>query len=194
MPGGPPPAIMDGKEVILSMILSAYGNKYPALAPTVRGAGTAVAVGDVRLGEGVNLWHGAVLRGDHAPIRVGEGTNVQENAVIHVEDHCPTTIGEYVTIGHGAIVHGCTVEDEVIVGMGAILLNGCVIGKGSLVAAGALVTQNKAIPPGSLVVGSPAKVVRTLTGEELAGGLASARDYMALAGEELPLAEAGAGR
>lgn len=193
LPGEAPTAIMDGKEVISSMILSGYRNKYPALAPTVRGAETATAVGDVTLEGDVNLWHGAVLRGDHASIRVGRGSNIQDNAVIHVDDSHPTAIGCHVTVGHGAIVHGCTVEDEVIVGMGAILLNGCVIGKGSLVAAGALVTQNKLIPPGSLVVGSPAKVLRPLTPEELAGGMDSARDYMALAEEELPLAGGGIG-
>ena len=177
--------------MILPMFQYVYRGKTPKLAPGVRAAETAVAAGDVILGEDVNLWHGAVLRGDHRSIRVGKRSNIQDNAVVHTDDEHPTVIGDDVTVGHGAIVHGCTVEQGCLIGMGAILLNGCVIGAGSLVAAGALVTQNKVVPPGSLVVGPPAKVLRPLTEEELAENALSAADYAALAAESLPLVEEG---
>ena len=167
-----------------------YRGKTPKLAPGVRAAETAVAAGDVILGEDVNLWHGAVLRGDHRSIRVGKRSNIQDNAVVHTDDEHPTVIGDDVTVGHGAIVHGCTVEQGCLIGMGAILLNGCTIGAGSLVAAGALVTQGAVIPPGSLVVGSPARVVRSLRPEEAAELLQSAETYRTLSAELLPTAEA----
>lgn len=165
-----------------------FGEKIPRLSPRSLVAENATAIGDVAVEENVSLWYGAVLRADQAPITVGQGSNIQDNAVVHVSPGFPATIGQNVTVGHGAIVHGATVEDECIIGMGAILLNGCVIGKGSLVAAGALVTQGKIIPPGCLVMGSPAKVVRELTPEELAGGLASAKTYLELAQGQLPTA------
>ena len=151
-------------------------------------ADSAVAAGAVTLEQDVSLWHGAVLRGDNASITVGEGSNIQDNATVHVSPGFPTRIGRFVSVGHGAIVHGCTVEDRCIIGMGAILLNGCVIGEDCLVAAGALVPQGRVIPPRSLVIGSPAKVVRSLSQEELEHNLASAREYMALARQELPQA------
>ena len=173
------------------MIMHAYQGKLPALAAHVRAAETAAVTGDVTLGSNVNLWHGAALRGDAAPITVGANTNIQENAVVHEDPGHPVSIGRNVTVGHGAIIHGCTVEDGCLIGMGAILLNGCVIGKGSLVAAGALVLQDQVIPPASLVVGSPCRVLRPLTGEELARNLASATHYMELAEGSLPLAEEG---
>lgn len=172
-------------------MLVKFGEKSPRLSPKTLMAENATAIGDVAAEENVSLWYGAVLRADQAPIVVGQGSNVQDNAVVHVSPGFPVTIGKNVTVGHGAIVHGATVEDECIIGMGAILLNGCVIGKGSLVAAGALVTQGKIIPPGSLVMGSPAKVARELTAEELAGGLASAKTYLELAQGQLPPADAG---
>lgn len=166
-----------------------FQNRSPRISAGVRLAESADLVGDLTLEENVSVWYGAVVRADHAPIRVGENSNIQDNAVVHVEDSHSTQIGKNVTVGHGAIVHGCTVEDGCIIGMGAILLNGCIIGAGSLVAAGALVTQNKVIPPGSLVVGAPAKVLRALTGEEVADNWGSAAHYVDLAREELPLAE-----
>lgn len=171
-------------------MLVPFANKIPKISPRAYLAENATAVGDVTVEADASLWYGAALRADQAPITVGEGSNVQENAVVHVSPDFPVTIGKHVTVGHGAIVHGCTIEDECIIGMGAILLNGCVIGKGCLVAAGALVTQGKVIPPGSLVMGSPAKVVRPLTEDELAGGLASAETYLRLAQGQLPLAGA----
>ena len=173
------------------MILHAYQGRLPTMAPGVRAAETAALTGDVTLGSNVNLWHGAALRADAAPVTVGANTNIQENAVIHEDPGHPVSIGRNVTVGHGAIIHGCTVEDGCLIGMGAILLNGCVIGKGSLIAAGALVLQGQTIPPASLVVGSPGRVLRSLSGEELAGNLASATHYMELAEASLPLAEEG---
>lgn len=166
-----------------------FEQKSPQIARGVRLARSADLVGDLTLDENVSVWYGAVIRADNSPIRIGENSNVQDNAVIHVEPELSTQIGKNVSVGHGAIVHGCTVEDDCIIGMGAILMNGCVIGAGSLVAAGALVTQNKVIPPGSLVVGSPAKVLRPLTEQELAENHHSAVHYGNLARAQLPPAE-----
>ena len=134
-----------------------------------------------------NIWYGAVVRGDEAPVSVGRETNVQDNAVIHASMGYPAAIGSRVTVGHGAIVHGCTVEDGCLVGMGSILLDGCVIGAHSLIGAGALVTQHKVIPPNSLVMGSPARVIRSLTEAEIAALEVSVDDYLHLSGQ-LPLA------
>ncbi|MCI8476994.1 MAG: gamma carbonic anhydrase family protein [Oscillospiraceae bacterium] len=164
-----------------------FHGQSPTIASSARLAENAVLVGHVTLEEDTNLWYGAVLRGDESPIVVQRGSNIQDNAVVHVDDGCPVHIGQDVTIGHGAVVHGCTIEDRCIIGMGAILLNGCVIGADSIVAAGALVTQNKVIPPGSLVIGSPAKVARPLTEAERASLLESAENYRSLAAGQLPL-------
>ncbi|MBN2171907.1 MAG: gamma carbonic anhydrase family protein [Candidatus Krumholzibacteriota bacterium] len=147
----------------------------------------AQVVGRVVLGENVNVWFGTVIRGDVNIIRIGADTNVQDNATLHVDADYPLTIGARVTIGHGAVVHGCTLEDEVLVGMGAVILNGARVGRGSLVAAGALVREGDEIPPFSLVAGVPAAVKKTLdaaaTGERhrhsAAHYVASARVYAA---------------
>lgn len=141
--------------------------------------GAAVA-GNVSFGRGCSVWFNAVLRGDGKPITIGAGTNIQDGAILH-SDKFPTTLGEYVTVGHGAIVHGCTVGDNTTVGMGATILNGAKIGKNCIVGAGALVTGKMDAPDGSLVLGSPAKVVRPLTAEELAGLRPSAERYIELA-------------
>ena len=128
----------------------------------------AAVVGDVTFGPDCSVWFNAVLRGDGKPITLGAGVNVQDNAVLH-SDVSPTVLGDYVTVGHGAIVHGCTVGDNTVVGMGAILLNGARVGKNCMVGAGAVVTGKTDAPDGSVLLGNPAKVVRTLTPEELAG-------------------------
>ncbi len=161
----------------------------PAFFSVVRVAESAVIVGDVLLDNDTSVWHGAVLRGDTAGIRVGRSSNIQDNAVLHAGDGIPIRVGDLVTIGHGAIIHSCTVEDRCLIGMGAILMNNCVIGEGSLVAAGALVTQGTVIPPRSLVMGSPAKVVRELTHAEYLKNVESAKHYMDLAEKELPTME-----
>ena len=130
--------------------------------------------GDVTLGKGVSVWHNAVLRGDDGAITVGENTNIQDCAVLHEETH----VGAGCTIGHGAIVHGCVVGDNVLIGMGAIVLNGARIGDDCIVGAGALVTGRMDAPAGSMLLGSPAKVVRPLTEAEIEGSRASARGYL----------------
>lgn len=131
-------------------------------------AETAVVVGDVTLGQKASVWHHCTLRGDVNWIRVGAETNIQDNTVVHVtHGTAPTDIGARVTIGHGAIIHGCTIEEEVLVGMGATVLDHAVVGRHSVVGAQALVTKNTEIPPRSLVLGQPAEVVRDLTDEEI---------------------------
>lgn len=130
--------------------------------------------GDVTLGHEVNIWYNAVLRGDDGAIVVGEGTNIQDCAVLHEE----TTVGRGCTIGHGAIVHGCTVGDNTLVGMGAIILNGARIGSNCIVGAGALVTGKMDAPDGSMILGSPAKVVRSLTAEEIESNREAAQWYV----------------
>lgn len=146
----------------------------------------ATVRGDVRIGEGASIFYGAVLRGDRAPITIGPGSNVQENCVVHVEYDLPVVLGRDVTVGHGAILHGCTVGDETLIGMGAILLNGAVIGRHCIVGAGALVTQNTVIPDGSLVYGSPAKVKGQLDEAAIADILRNAVDYRREAADWFP--------
>ena len=140
-------------------------------------ASNATVMGDVVMEDKVNIWYGAVVRGDSGTVTLGEGTNVQDNAVIHEQ----TTLGKYCTVGHGAIVHGATLGDECLVGMGAIILNGAKLAKGCLVGAGALVTGKMDAPTGSVLLGSPAKITKTLTAEEMAGNRKNADHYIALA-------------
>lgn len=135
--------------------------------------------GDVTLGKGVSIWYNAVLRGDDGPITVGEGTNIQDCAVLHEETH----VGAGCTIGHGAVVHGCAIGDNVLIGMGAVVLNGAKVGDNCIVGAGALVTGKLDAPAGSMILGSPAKVVRPLTKEEIEGNRRSARGYLKTAEE-----------
>ena len=139
----------------------------------------AHVIGDVTMGADVGVWFGAAIRGDNEPVRIGARTNVQEGAVLHSDPGAPLTIGEAVTIGHRAIIHGCTIGDGSLIGMGAIVLNGARIGRGCLVGAGALVTEGKDFPDGSLIVGAPAKAVRSLDADAIAGLRASAEGYVA---------------
>ena len=140
-------------------------------------ADNAVVVGSVILGHGASVWFNSVVRGDNDTITIGESTNVQDAAVLHVDEGVPLTLGAHVSVGHQAVLHGCTVEDGALIGIGAVVLNHAVIGRGSLVGANALVPEGKAIPERSLVVGSPARVVRTLTEEDTAGIERIARHY-----------------
>jgi carbonic anhydrase/acetyltransferase-like protein (isoleucine patch superfamily) len=149
--------------------LDTFLTKTPTLGRGVYLAKTAVIVGDVTLGDHSSVWYHAVLRGDINRIVVGHHTNIQDHAVLHLADDYPCLVGNYVTVGHSAIVHACTIGDECLVGMGAVVLDGAVIGEQCLIGARSLVTQRMQIPPGSLVMGSPAKVVRALTSEERAG-------------------------
>jgi carbonic anhydrase/acetyltransferase-like protein (isoleucine patch superfamily) len=142
-------------------VVRRHGSHRPTLGVGVFLAETAAIIGDVVLGDGASVWYGAVLRGDVNPIRVGARTSIQDNTVVHVTaGYQGTAIGADVTVGHGAILHACVIEDECLIGMGSIILDGARIGRGSLVGAGALVTPGTDIPPGSLVIGSPARVKR----------------------------------
>nr|WP_207713462.1 MULTISPECIES: gamma carbonic anhydrase family protein [unclassified Fusibacter] len=152
----------------------------PIVPPSAFVATSASVVGKVTLGDDVNVWYGVVIRGDVNDISIGSRTNVQDNVVIHVADKYPCVIGEGVTIGHGAIVHACTIEDNVLVGMGAIVLDGAHVEKNVIIGAGTLIPPGKRIPAGSLVVGSPGKVVRELTEEEITSLEHSAEKYVAL--------------
>ena len=145
-------------------------------------AGNATVVGDVVLGENVNIWYGAVLRGDSGTITVGENTNIQDNAVLHEQ----TTVGKNCTIGHSAIVHGCTVGDNTVIGMGAVILNGAIIGNNCIVGAGALVTGKMNAPDGSIILGNPAKVVKEASPAQIEDNAHSAGHYVELAQQGLP--------
>ena len=146
--------------------LDTFLRKQPILGPNVYIASTAVVLGDVTLGAHSSVWYNAVLRGDINRIIVGEYSNVQDNAVLHLADNFPCILGRHVTVGHSAIVHACTVEDECLIGMGATILDGALIGAQSIIGANALVTQGTVVPPGSMVLGSPGKVVRQLAQAE----------------------------
>ena len=156
---------------------------YRSIAPRVHGTAfiddSAQVIGDVEIGEESSVWMCVVIRGDVNWIRIGKRSNVQDGTIVHVmtKTH-PTTIGDNVTIGHGAIVHGCTIEDQCLIGMGAILLNGATVGTGSIVAAGTLLVEGAKIPPRSLVMGSPGKVKRTLSDAEVADIQAYADRYV----------------
>ena len=152
----------------------------PTIHPTAFVAPGAALIGDVTLAEESSVWFQTVLRGDLNRIVIGPRSNVQDGAVVHLADDLGTFVGELVTVGHKAILHACTIADEVLVGMGAIILDGAEIGARSIIGAGALVTGGKKIPPGSLVLGSPAKVVRMLSSEEQAGIRVWAEKYVAL--------------
>jgi carbonic anhydrase/acetyltransferase-like protein (isoleucine patch superfamily) len=143
--------------------LDRFLRKQPNLSEGVYIARGAVVIGDVTLGKGSSVWYNAVLRGDINRIVVGEFSNIQDNAVVHLADQYPCLIGEHVTVGHSAIVHACTVGNEVLIGMGATILDGAVIGDQCIIGANTLVTQGTVVPPGSMVLGSPGRVVRTLT-------------------------------
>lgn len=137
-------------------------------------------IGNVTIGDESSIWYQAVVRGDMAEIKIGAGTNVQDHVVIHADAGCPCHIGNGVTIGHSAIIHGCTIGNNSLIGMGAIILNGAKIGEDCIIGAGALVTQNMEIPDGSLAYGSPAKVIRPLTEEEKKENQTNAITYMLL--------------
>ena len=142
----------------------------------------AQIIGDVNIKSGSSIWYNAVLRGDEGAICIGSNTNIQDLVMVHVSKNTSTVIGNNVTVGHGAIIHGCTIEDNVLIGMGSIILDRAQIGKNSIVGAGSLVTQGKYFPEGSLILGSPAKVKRPLTEEEIENVQSSAKNYAALAG------------
>jgi len=152
----------------------------PEIAPGAFVHDAAEVIGRVRLGERASVWPRAVLRGDTEQITVGDDTNVQDGAVLHADPGLPCHLGARVTVGHLACVHGCRVEDEVLVGMGAIIMNGARIGSGSIVGAGAVVPEGMVVPPGSMVLGVPGRVVRALSAQERASLPGSAARYVEL--------------
>jgi len=161
--------------------LARYLQVEPVVGRGVYRAPSAIVVGRVTVGEFSSIWHNAVLRADVNQITVGRCSNIQDNCVVHLADDFECVIGKYVTMGHGAILHGCRVEDEVLIGMGATVLEGAVIGSQSVVGARAVVTGSMRVPPGSLVLGMPARVVRPLSPEERARLKSHAKKYVAIA-------------
>jgi carbonic anhydrase/acetyltransferase-like protein (isoleucine patch superfamily) len=150
-------------------MLRAYRGTRPRVHPTAYIDDSAQVIGDVEIGEESSVWMAVVMRGDVNRIRIGRRTNVQDGAIVHVmKDTHPTTVGDRVTVGHAAVIHGCTIDDQCLIGMGAILLNGAHVGTQSIVAAGTLLVEGMQVPPRSLVMGSPGKVKRLLTHAEIA--------------------------
>ena len=163
-------------------MIKKFQNKQPQLGEDVYVSENAMVIGDVTLGDEVNIWFGAVLRGDMHYIKIGNRTNIQDNSVVHVTTRVsPTNIGSGVTVGHGAIIHGCTIEDDCLIGMGAILMDDAIIGAGSLIGAGELIPPNMKILKNSLVVGSPGKVIRQIKEVEREMILERPQEYIDLA-------------
>jgi carbonic anhydrase/acetyltransferase-like protein (isoleucine patch superfamily) len=150
----------------------------PEVAESAWVAGSAEVMGNVRLAEDASVWFGAVVRGDCESISIGEGSNIQDASVLHADLGKPLVVGRHVTVGHQVMLHGCTIGDESLIGIGAVVLNGAKIGRNCLVGAGALVTEGKEFPDGSMIIGSPAKAVRQLTPEQIEGLRRSAQHYV----------------
>jgi carbonic anhydrase/acetyltransferase-like protein (isoleucine patch superfamily) len=160
------------------MAIYQLNDRVPVIPKSCYIAEEAIIIGDVRLGERVNIWFGAVLRGDNEPIVIGDDSNVQELCVLHTDPGAPLTIGKNVTVGHQVMLHGCTIGDGSLIGIQAVVLNKSVIGKDCLVGAGAVVTENKSFPDRSVIFGSPAKAVRELNEENAARLAMSAESYV----------------
>ncbi|MCC2596127.1 gamma carbonic anhydrase family protein [Pusillimonas sp. MFBS29] len=163
------------------MTCYALGDLTPDIHDSAYVAKEATIIGQAVMSKGSSIWPGAVIRADNEPIVVGEGSNVQEGAVLHVDPGCPLNIGRNVTVGHQAMLHGCTIEDGVLIGIQTVVMNNAVIGKDSLVGAGAIVTEGKVFPERSLILGAPAKLVRTLTDEQVVDLHKGAANYQARA-------------
>jgi len=159
--------------------------KNPQIHPEAKIAPNATVKGDVTLEKGVNIWYGAIVRGDIDSIHIGENTNVQDGCLMHISHGCPVNIGRGVTIGHGAIIHGCTIDDNTLIGMGSIIMDKAVIGKNCIVAAGSVVIGGTVVPDGSMVMGSPAKIKRETRPDEWEVTADIARRYVKYASEEL---------
>ena len=153
-------------------------SKKPVVEEKVYIAPGAIVRGDVTLRENVCVWFQAVIRAEEASVTVGKGSNIQDGCVVHVDKGAEVVIGNYVTIGHNAVIHGCTIGDNTLIGMGAIIMNHAVIGKNCIIAAGALVTQRTVIPDNSLVLGNPARIKRTVTEEEISHNKQNAEHYI----------------
>jgi carbonic anhydrase/acetyltransferase-like protein (isoleucine patch superfamily) len=167
-------------------LIRPFGGKEPRLHESAYAAEGTVVVGDVEIGEQSSLWFGAVVRGDVNYIRIGARTNIQDQSVVHVTGGTnPTVVGDDVTVGHHVNLHGCTIKDRCLIGIGSVVLDGAVVGEDSMVGAGALVPPGMVVPAGTLVLGSPARVKRPLTSEEIANLLISARHYVQYAQQYL---------
>lgn len=164
-------------------MLVSYKNHLPEIDKSAKILQNAVIAGNVVLKENVNVWFNVSIRGDMEPITIGANTNVQDNAVIHTSLDHPVVIGENVTIGHGAIIHAATIEDDCLIGMGSIVLDGAVIKKGALIGAGAVIPPNKVVPEYSLVVGNPMKIIRTLSEKEIEANKENMEHYLTLMNE-----------
>jgi carbonic anhydrase/acetyltransferase-like protein (isoleucine patch superfamily) len=162
------------------MIIKSFNGKLPKIHESVYISENVSIIGDVEIGENSSVWFGAVIRGDVCNVKIGNNSNIQDNAVIHVNYNMPSIIGDFVTVGHDAIIHGATIGDFVIVGMGAIVLDGVKVGKNVIIAAGSLVPPRMEIPDGVMVMGVPAKIVRTLRDEEIEHIKKNALDYVEL--------------
>lgn len=154
-----------------------YGEFFPRLAEQVFLAPGSRVIGRVEIGQGSSVWYNTVIRADVDEVKIGEGTNIQDGCALHEDEGFPLTIGNRVSVGHNVVLHGCTIENDALIGMGAIVMNGARIGAGAVVAAGSLVTQGQEIPAGHLAMGSPAKVVKALSEEDQAGFAKMAKRY-----------------
>ena len=160
------------------MAIYALDGLTPQVADTAWVADNAQVIGEVTLAADSSVWFGATLRGDTATIHIGEGSNIQDGSVVHADHGMPVTVGRHVTVGHQVTLHGCTIGDGSLIGIAAVVLNGAKIGKHCLVGAGALVTEGKEFPDGSMILGSPARVVKTLSPEQIEGLRQSAQHYI----------------
>lgn len=168
-------------------MIKKFQNKYPIIDPKAYIMETAVIIGDVKINAGSSIWYNAVVRGDVQSIRIGSGTNIQDNATLHVESgEYSLTIGDDVLVGHNAVIHGCVVGDGCLVGIGSIILNGCIIGEQSVIAAGALVPEGTKVPPKSLLMGVPAKIRGKVTDEMIQRIKKGTQKYQELARLHLP--------
>ncbi len=168
-------------------MLRSYRGVSPRIAPSAYVDPGATVIGDVTIGERSSVWPSASIRGDISPIRIGDETNIQDGCVLHSDEGIPLTIGDRVTAGHAVVLHGCTIEDDVVIGIGAIILNHARIGSGAVVAAGALAPEGMEIPPGMLAMGMPAKLRRPVTEEERERFREGVRHYAERAAEYLGL-------
>lgn len=162
-------------------MIKAVNGKEPIICASSFVAENAAVVGEVTIGDNSSIWYGVAIRSDMDKTTIGNNTNIQENSTVHNDFGIPTIIGDSVTIGHNCVIHGCEISDNVLIGMGSIILNGAKIGKNTIIGAGSLVTQNKEIPEGVLCMGSPAKVIRELSEEEKLSITQSAKHYIELA-------------
>lgn len=160
------------------MAVFSLQDRTPTIGENVWIAHNATVVGDVTLGAHCSIWFGATLRGDNDPIWIGEGSNVQDGAILHTDEGVPLRVGAHVSIGHMAMLHGCTIGDSTLIGINAVVLNRAVVGKHCLIGANTLIPEGKVIPDRSLVVGTPGRIIRELTDEEIARHLGNARHYM----------------